>query len=109
IDVAIDDFGTGYSSMEYLSKFPIDCLKIDMSFVKNLFKDSKNMAITKSIIALGYNLGLKIVAEGVETREQLDFLVEKGCDYIQGYFFSKPLPAAEALEFLEKTNKVKMG
>ena len=109
IDVAIDDFGTGYSSMEYLSKFPIDCLKIDMSFVKNLFKDSKNMAITKSIIALGYNLGLKIVAEGVETREQLDFLVEKGCDYIQGYFFSKPLPAVEALEFLEKTNKVKMG
>lgn len=91
IQVAIDDFGTGYSSMAYLQKFDIDYLKIDQSFIKDLSTNQENKAIAESIIVMAHKLGLKVVAEGVETAEQLELLKEAGCDYGQGYFFSRPL------------------
>jgi diguanylate cyclase (GGDEF)-like protein/PAS domain S-box-containing protein len=93
IRLAIDDFGTGYSSMAYLKDFPVDRLKIDKAFVGNLEEEPSNIAILKAIIALGHSLGLKIVAEGVETPYQKAFLHGIGCDELQGYLFSKPLPA----------------
>lgn len=91
IKVAIDDFGTGYSSLSYLQKLSVDRLKIDKSFVDDLPDSSEGVAITRAIIALAKTFNLSITAEGVETKEQLDFLVREGCDEIQGYFYSKPL------------------
>ena len=93
VKLAIDDFGTGYSSMAYLKDFPVDRLKIDKVFVSNLETEKTNIAILKAIIALGHSLGLKVVAEGVETAYQQAFLHGIGCDELQGYYFSKPLPA----------------
>lgn len=91
ISISIDDFGTGYSSLSYLKKFPISILKIDRSFVKDIPEDTDDMAISKTIIALARGLNMSVIAEGVETEEQLDFCRENGCDEIQGYYFSKPL------------------
>ncbi len=92
ITISIDDFGTGYSSLSKLKDYPIDTLKIDKSFIDNLPHNTKSATIATTIIDLAHNLGFKVVAEGVETKEQLDFLIEHNCDLFQGYFFYKPLP-----------------
>ena len=91
VRIAIDDFGTGYSSLAYLKRFPIDCVKIDRSFIRDLPEDRDDASITRSIIAMAHNMELEVVAEGVETVPQLDFLRAHGCDEIQGFLFSKPL------------------
>ncbi len=99
VKIAIDDFGTGYSSLGYLKNFPIDALKIDKSFVQDLrTEDDSNFAITNTIITLAQNLKLNVIAEGVETKEQLEFLLSKDCYMMQGYYFSKPLPADQIRE-----------
>ncbi len=101
VTIAVDDFGTGYSSLSYLRQFPVNTLKIDRSFIKGLAPGSNDIAIAKTIIALGYALGLEVVAEGVETEEQLRILRDLGCDLAQGYLFSAPVPA-NALDVMER-------
>ena len=95
VGISIDDFGTGYSSLNYLKNFPIDSIKIDKSFVEELMKDQDNAFIVKAIITLAHNLQKEVIAEGVETIEQLNFLKNHNCDMSQGFYFSKPLPAEE--------------
>lgn len=95
IELAVDDFGTGYSSLAYLKKLPIDKLKIDQAFIKDLPDDEEDIGITKAVIALAQSLNLEVLAEGVETKGQKDFLLEHGCENIQGYYYSKPIPADE--------------
>ena len=102
INIAIDDFGTGHSSMNYLSKFSMDYMKIDKSFVDDIPQNKNNIAIIESLIALAHNLQLKVIAEGVETRAQLDFLKKCRCDIVQGYYYSRPLPVGEFSNFLMK-------
>ncbi|MBL1263743.1 sensor domain-containing protein [Methylomicrobium sp. RS1] len=93
IQVALDDFGTGYSSLSYLKKFDIDYLKIDQSFVRNLAAGASDLALCEAMIGMAHKLGIQVIAEGIETQDQYEILKEMGCDYGQGYFFSKPLPA----------------
>jgi EAL domain-containing protein (putative c-di-GMP-specific phosphodiesterase class I) len=103
IRLAIDDFGTGYSSMSLMKQFPIDTIKIDRSFVRDLPNDSEDQAITQAIISMGKALGMTVVAEGVETVEQQAFLRSHACDEMQGYLFSKPLPPAQLASLLRST------
>jgi EAL domain-containing protein (putative c-di-GMP-specific phosphodiesterase class I) len=91
ISISIDDFGTGYSSLSYLKKFPINNLKIDRSFVRDITSNSENRAIVKTIISMAHNLNLDVIAEGVETEEELTFLKSNGCRVVQGYLFSPPI------------------
>src|SRR5258706_4199357 len=100
IRLAIDDFGTGYSSLVSLKRFPFDCIKIDRSFIHDMPQDADDVAITQAIIAMAHSLRLKVIAEGVETREQLDFLIEHGCHEFQGYYFRKPQPADDFTKLL---------
>jgi len=106
IQVAIDDFGTGYSSLAYLKKFDIDYLKIDKSFVHNLEIEENNFALSEAIIVMAHKLGLKVIAEGVETKQQKQMLIDAGCDYAQGYLYSRPVPADE-FEALLQNQKAK--
>ncbi len=100
IQVSMDDFGTGYSSLSYLKKFDIDYIKIDQSFVRNMQTDSNDLVLCEAIIVMAHKLGIKVVAEGIETAEQRDLLTEMGCDYGQGYFFSRPISAEAFSELL---------
>ncbi|MFZ6872093.1 sensor domain-containing protein [Undibacterium sp. Di27W] len=104
IQVALDDFGTGYSSLSYLKKFDIDYLKIDQSFIRNLAADTSDIALSEAIIMMAHKLDLKVVAEGVETQQQHDLLKQAGCDFAQGYLFSRPLPP-EDFEILLQQQK----
>lgn len=101
IQVAIDDFGTGYSSLSYLKRYDIDYIKIDQSFVKTLSSDTSELAICEAIILMAHKLEMKVIAEGVETKEQYELLSDAGCDFVQGYYFSKPISPQEFEKFLQ--------
>jgi len=102
VDIAVDDFGTGYSSLSYLSGLPVDCLKIDRAFVTKVSKGGRDAPIAQAIISLGHTLGMRVIAEGVETVEQLNFLRKHGCDEGQGYLFARPCDAASVVALLAR-------
>jgi EAL domain-containing protein (putative c-di-GMP-specific phosphodiesterase class I) len=99
VSLSIDDFGTGYSSLSYIKRFPVDILKIDRSFVKDIPEDPNDMEITAAIIAMAQKLNLQVIAEGVETEAQMTFLAKNNCYIVQGYYYSPPLSEAEILRF----------
>jgi len=106
VDVSLDDFGNGYSSLGYLKQFPLKVLKIDQSFIRDILVNKNSEAITTAIITLARSLGMEVVAEGVEKEEQITFLKSKFCDDMQGFLFSKPIPAKELTNLLkENQNK----
>jgi EAL domain-containing protein (putative c-di-GMP-specific phosphodiesterase class I) len=105
--ISMDDFGTGYSSLAYLQKFPFDNIKIDRSFVRELDRP-ESIAIVRAVTGLGGSLGMKTTAEGVETQQQLQQLKEEGCTEVQGYLFSKPVPAAQAALLLQSHKAMKV-
>jgi EAL domain-containing protein (putative c-di-GMP-specific phosphodiesterase class I) len=109
IQVSLDDFGTGYSSLSYLQRFDIDYLKIDQSFVRHLIAGSTDLALCKAIIVMAHALGIKVIAEGVETELQRDLLAEAGCDYAQGYFFARPMPAKDFEAFIRAKQLIRAG
>lgn len=109
IRISIDDFGTGYSSLSYLKRFPIDVLKIDQSFVRDIPGDADNAAIASTIITMAHSLDLKVVAEGVETEQQLNFMHDHHCDAMQGYYLSKPIPADQFESFLKNSASLASG
>lgn len=98
ISFSLDDFGTGYSSLQYLKRLPLDQIKIDQSFVRNLHKDMDDKAIVQTIIAMGRSLGLQVIAEGVENQEHWRYLKQHQCDAFQGYYFCKPVSATEMVQ-----------
>jgi EAL domain-containing protein (putative c-di-GMP-specific phosphodiesterase class I) len=102
VQIALDDFGTGYSSMSYLKRMPLNNLKVDQSFVKGLPHDRDNRAIVRAILSMARNLGFSVTAEGVETLEQADALKQMACDTLQGYYFSRPVPAADIPALLSR-------
>jgi len=106
IQISIDDFGTGYSSLSYLHRFPVDTLKIDQSFVHGIEENGDNSDITRAIVDLSHNLGMNVIAEGIETSFHLEFLRAIGCEYGQGYFFSKPIASQDVKDFLRAESKV---
>lgn len=103
--LAMDDFGTGYSSLSHLRHFPFDVLKIDRSFVNGISDNTHDLELVNATIAMGHNLGMVVVAEGVETQEQLDILTQHGCDVAQGYYFSKPVPPGELVALLTRKSQ----
>jgi EAL domain-containing protein (putative c-di-GMP-specific phosphodiesterase class I) len=105
VSIALDDFGTGYSSLSYLKQFPVDLLKIDRAFISDLPTDQDDAAIVRAIIALAEKLGLKVIAEGVETKEQMIFLRNAGCDMFQGYYLQRPVPADQLFKFFNDSSR----
>ena len=108
VAISLDDFGTGYSSLAYLKRFPIDVLKIDKSFVDDVTTKASDAAIAMSVISLAHNLNMRVIAEGVETREQVEFLAAHGCDEMQGYFFSRPLAAGDYTTLLREKRQLQL-
>jgi len=108
IRISIDDFGTGYSSLAYLKKFPIDKLKIDREFIKDLPDNNDDIVLTTTMINLATSMGIDVLAEGAETQEQIDFLRNKKCQYVQGYYYSKPLPEKEFIKFISLAEENKL-
>ena len=108
IAVEVDDFGIAYSCMSYLSKLPINTLKIDMAFIKNIVKSNNDRLLVKNIINITKDLKLECVAEGVETAEELEILKKYGCDIIQGYYYSKALPREQVFDYIKKMNKMEV-
>jgi EAL domain-containing protein (putative c-di-GMP-specific phosphodiesterase class I) len=106
LHLSIDDFGTGYSSLSYLKRFPIDIIKIDRTFISDISDDVGGDSLVDAILAMAKSLGLSTIAEGVTSKEQINFLEERGCDYFQGFYFSQPVPADKFREWLRTSQPV---